>query len=281
MEPFPTRHHSTIVYVVTAVLAMGVSLLSFDVLLPLCAIAIALLGVPHGSLDLHLLSTKQQRIRELTVYLGSIAAVLALWCLVPTGMLLVFLLNSAWHFGDCDLRMTSRWRVPAALIYGSAVLLLVVDPADASVTWILRELVGQQASTLAAYDLAHIRMAAAVATIVLPLVGQSIDRPAVLLRSICVVLVAVLVPSLLAFTWYFAVVHAWTSMSSLRHHLDAEHPWSWGKTLRAAAPLTMLTYAGIAVAAIAFSQTAILTMLFVVLSALTVPHSRLFHRVYA
>ena len=281
MEPFSTRYHSTIVYVVTAALAMGVSFLSFDMLLPLCAIAIALLGVPHGSLDLHLLSTKQQRIRELAVYLGSIAAVLALWYAVPTGMLIAFLLNSAWHFGDCDLRISGRWRVPAALVYGGAVLLLVIDPADASVTWILRELIGQQVDALAAVDRTTARITAAVFVVMLPLVGSSIDRPAVLLRSVSVVLVAVLVPSLLAFTWYFAVVHAWTSMNSLRHHLNAEHPWGWGRTLRAAAPLTILTYAGIAVAAIASSQTAILTMLFVVLSALTVPHSRLFHRVYA
>jgi len=266
---------------VTVAIAIVVGILSPDVQMPLCAAAIALLGVPHGSLDLHLLSTKQQRMRELAVYLGSIAAVLALWCLIPAGMLLVFLLNSAWHFGDCDLRMNGRWRVPAALLYGSAVLLLVVDPADQSVTWILRELIGQQASTLAAYDLVNVRKAAAVAVIMLPLVGHSIDRPAVLLRSISVVLVAVLVPSLLAFTWYFAVVHAWTSMDSLRHHLDADHPWTWTRTLRAAAPLTVLTYAAVAVAGLAFSETAILTMLFVALSALTVPHRRLFHRVYA
>lgn len=268
-------------YAGTAAITLGVRVLSLDVLVPFCAVAIALLGVPHGSLDLHLLSTKQQRLRELAVYLGSIAAVLALWYMLPAGMLVVFLLNSAWHFGDCDLRVSGRWRIPAALAYGTAVLLLVIDPADASVTWILRELIGRQAEALAAYDLSALRIAAAVAVMILPMVGPSTDRPAVLLRSASILIVAALVPSLLAFTWYFAIVHAWTSMNSLRHHLDPEHPWTWGRTLRAAAPLTTLTYAGVAVAGIVVSQTAILTMLFVALSALTVPHSRLFHRVYA
>lgn len=281
MEAVPTRHRTTIVYAVTAAIAIVVGMLSPDVLMPLCAAAIALLGVPHGSLDLHLLSTKQQRMRELAVYIGSIALVLLVWYMLPTGMLVVFLLNSAWHFGDCDLRMSGRFRVPAALVYGAAVLLLVVDPADATVTWILRELVGQQADTLAAFDLAIARIIASLAVIMLPLIGSSTDRPSVFLRSVSVVVVAALVPSLLAFTWYFAVVHAWTSMDSLRHHLDDEHPWTWTRTLRAAAPLTVLTYAGVAVAGLAFSGTAVLTMLFVALSALTVPHSRLFHRVYA
>ena len=206
-------------YAVTAMLTLALGLLSLDVLMPLCAIAIALLGIPHGSLDLHLLSTKQQRLRELVVYIGSIALVLIMWYVFPAGMLIAFLLNSAWHFGDCDLRVSGRWRIPAALAYGTAVLLLVIDPADASVTWILRELISQQAGALAAYDLSELRIAAAVAVMILPMVGPSTDRPAGILRSVSILVVAVLVPSLLAFTWYFAVVHAWTSMNRLRHHL--------------------------------------------------------------
>jgi hypothetical protein len=50
--------------------------------------------------------------------------------------------------------------------------------------------------------------------------------------------------------------------------------------IAAAAPLSLVTYLGIALGYIVFSGVDILAMLFIALSALTVPHSRLFHRVY-
>jgi hypothetical protein len=101
-----------------------------------------------------------------------------------------------------------------------------------------------------------------------------------ILRGLLIVGIAMLAPSLIAFTWYFVVMHSWTSMNALRHYINESHPWSWQKLIRAAAPLSILTFVGIGMGYVVFPDLNILAMLFIALSALTVPHSRLFHRVY-
>jgi hypothetical protein len=86
--------------------------------------------------------------------------------------------------------------------------------------------------------------------------------------------------SLLAFTWYFTVIHALTSMNDLRHQLGGRFPWPWQKLIIAAVPLSLVSFAGIGLAMFFMPQTSGLVALFVALSALTLPHSFLFHRVY-
>lgn len=281
METVSTGNRTTITYAVSAALALLTSMVSAEMLTPICAVLIALLGVPHGSLDLHLLSTKAQRYREVLLYGAGIVMVLLLWYASPTLMFVLFLANSAWHFGDCDIETQSTWRPLLAIIYGVSILLVIVNPFDPSVTWIVQDLTGHRVDAIAQNHVQIARYVAALVVLTYPLATRlSHPRPA-LIRGVLIVLVAASVPSLVAFTWYFCVVHAWTSMDRLRHHLDHVHPWSWARTVRAAAPLTLLTYVGIAIAGYVVSSTAVITMLFIALSALTVPHSRLFHRVYA
>jgi Brp/Blh family beta-carotene 15,15'-monooxygenase len=285
MDAVSSSYRTTIVYTLTAVVAIAAQMLFPDVVTIGCALAIAMLGVPHGSLDLHLLSTRSQRLRELAIYLGSIAVVLGVWYVAPSIMLAIFLLNSAWHFGDCDIRLQGRWRTPVVLVYGLATLVMLIQPTDASVLWIIVELVGQPVD-VASTPLANLytslwpRLLVMVAVVLLPLIGGQHWR-STLPRSAVMVVVSLAVPSLLAFTWYFVAVHSWTSMDRLRYALDHAAPWTWIRMLRAAAPLSVITFVGIAVASMTVSTAGVLTVLFVALSALTVPHSRLFRRVYS
>ena len=280
MDAVPSGHRTTLIFATTAAMVALLGLLPSSVGTLASAVIIALAGIPHGSLDLHLLSTKARRSAELVLYLASIAAVLGVWYVAPWLMLVVFLLNSAWHFGDCDVRLEGRLHPLVTSLYGIAVLFLLIDPTDSSVDWIIAQLVGGPVSVPATWQPGLVRAAAAVGVVVLPLVGTGQDRLFLLLRGGTIVAVSVAVPSLLAFTWYFAVLHSWVSMDRLRHHLSAERPVSWQRLLKLAAPLTLLTYLGLGVGAMLLPQTAVLALLFVALSALTVPHSRLFHRVY-
>jgi Brp/Blh family beta-carotene 15,15'-monooxygenase len=285
MDAVSSSYRTTIVYTLTAVVAIAAQMLFPDVVTIGCALAIAMLGVPHGSLDLHLLSTRSQRLRELAIYLGSIAVVLAVWYVAPSIMLAIFLLNSAWHFGDCDIRLQGRWRTPVVMLYGLATLVLLIQPADASVLWIIEELVGQPVD-VASTPLANLytslwpRVLVMVSVVMLPLIDGQYWR-STLPRGILMVIVSLTVPSLLAFTWYFVAVHSWTSMDRLRYALDHASPWTWRRLLLAAAPLSVITFVGIAIASMTVSTAGVLTVLFVALSALTVPHSRLFRRVYS
>ncbi len=69
------------------------------------------IGIPHGALDVW---THRHRSpgRHSGIYIGlyllAIAAILGLWWMFPHAGLLVFLLLSAWHFGQADFE---RWEI--------------------------------------------------------------------------------------------------------------------------------------------------------------------------
>ena len=116
MASVPARNHSTLIHGVSAALAVGLGFAPIDVGVAVSGVLIALLGIPHGSLDLHLMSTKSLRLRELAIYILCIGLVLSIWIWQPTLMLVLFLVNSAWHFGDCDIRSNSQLKSLQALI---------------------------------------------------------------------------------------------------------------------------------------------------------------------
>jgi Brp/Blh family beta-carotene 15,15'-monooxygenase len=253
---------------------------SGDLVIPLIIASIGLLGIPHGALDLHIIGTTSNSRREVVIYLIGITLVVAAWYFVPVFMLIVFLLNSAWHFGDCDLQHMSRWRTAASLLYGCAILVVLINPSDPAISDILQQLVRTTSFAFDGSMYLSIPILAAIIVLVLPLAQDADHRVAGLVRSVLVISAAFFLPSLVAFTWYFAAVHSWNSLRALRLHLNQHEPWSWSRLIGAALPLTLVTYIGIVVAYLLLPHTAILPLLFISLSALTVPHSRLFHRVY-
>lgn len=281
MASVPTRNHTTIVYPLTAIMAIGLGFMPTDIAILLAGILIALLGIPHGSLDLHLMSTRAQRLRELAIYIVCIALVLGIWLVQPTLMLALFLINSAWHFGDCDIRSTTRIKPLLALVYGTSILIVLIDLHDPSVGRILQTLLGYSVDTSMVAQYGLIRLVAAALVIGVPLVGSDTQPARSVIHSMLILAVSLLAPSLIAFAWYFVVVHSWSSMNALRYHIDDAHPWSWRRLIIAASPLTLLTFVGIGIGYVMFPSLNILAMLFIALSALTVPHTRLFHRVYA
>jgi Brp/Blh family beta-carotene 15,15'-monooxygenase len=243
-------------------------------------VCIALLGIPHGALDLHMITGRAQRTIELGIYLFSIALVIAGWMIAPTIMLGFFLLNSAWHFGDCDLQMTSRWKAPLAMVYGLAMLVVLIDPADPSVSWIIAQLTSTSIEVVQEFSSRSVRLLAGAIILFVPFAQARSTWVQSLLRSSCIVVVAALTSSLIAFTFYFAMIHAFTSMNALRYYMQTDTPWTWTQVVKAAAPLTLVSLVGIGAGGFFIPSMSLLSLLFIALSALTLPHSRLFHRVY-
>lgn len=280
MESVLTRNLPSIVYAVTLLVAFLVGFFPLEYVNVVAGIAIAVMGIPHGALDLHLISGRSKRHVELVIYLLAILSVLIVWYVAPIVMLGVFLLNSAWHFGDCDLQQSSRWGSPLALLYGVAVLVVLIVPTDASVQWIIAAITGSTELPSWIANTTSVRWIAALIVLIIPLLQSADLRRSGVTRSVAVIIASLIMPSLLAFTWYFAVAHSWSSMQQLRVHLEPTGSWTWWRLIRSAAPLTLVTYAGIAIGSVYLSGSSILPLLFIGLSALTVPHSRLFHRVY-
>jgi Brp/Blh family beta-carotene 15,15'-monooxygenase len=280
MEPVSSRHLPSIVALSSWLLAMLLSIYGGSLIAPLIIASIALLGIPHGALDLHIIGATSSSIREVVLYLTGIALVVLAWYFAPALMLVVFLVNSAWHFGDCDLQHMHRWRAISSLIYGCAILVVLINPSDPTISDILQQLVPTTSLALDGSLYLNIRIVAASVVLILPLSQDADHRVASVVRSVLVVAAAFLLPSLVAFAWYFAAIHSWSSLRALRLHLNQHESWSWSRLILASVPLTLVTFIGIGIAYLVLPHAAILPLLFISLSALTVPHSRLFHRVY-
>lgn len=281
MESLSSRIVPTVASIVVGVvLVLLQAILTGEQLMVVAGVCIALLGIPHGALDLHMITGRSQRSAELLVYLLFIALVIGGWIVAPAFMLGFFLLNSAWHFGDCDLKIDSRWKHPLAMLYGVAMLIVLIDPADTSVSSIIAQLTSTPIDDVQQFSSQSLRMIAGGMVLLLPLAQSRADWVDSFVRGVCVLSVAALTSSLLAFTFYFTMIHALTSMNALRYYMHTDTPWTWGQLLNAATPLTIVSYTGIGISAYVIPGMSLLSLLFIALSALTLPHGRLFHRVY-
>lgn len=281
MESLSSRIVPTVASIVVGVvLVLLQAILTGEQLMVVAGVCIALLGIPHGALDLHMITGRSQRSAELLVYLLFIALVIGGWIVAPAFMLGFFLLNSAWHFGDCDLKIDSRWKHPLAMLYGVAMLIVLIDPADTSVSSIIAQLTSTPIDDVQQFSSQSLRMIAGGMVLLLPLAQSRADWVDSFVRGVCVLSVAALTSSLLAFTFYFTMIHALTSMNALRYYMHTDTPWTWGQLLKAATPLTIVSYTGIGISAYVIPGMSLLSLLFIALSALTLPHGRLFHRVY-
>lgn len=281
MASVPSGNRPTLIILLSAVAAVALQELGYASSSVVLGSAIALLGIPHGAVDHHMMGVKGgRRTADLLRYVAAIALVISVWLISPLLMLMLFLVNSAWHFGDCDVPNAGRLHWLRASVYGASVLVLLVDPRSAAVRSIIEELLRTPLDMQLLAGLESYRIAAAVMVMIIPaMVSVPVIRQR-LIRSAVIIGLSYTVDSLLAFTWYFTIVHALTSMNELRYHLGGRFPWSWRELIVAALPLSLVSLAGIAAAAIFLPETSGIVALFVALSALTLPHSVLFHRVY-
>jgi Brp/Blh family beta-carotene 15,15'-monooxygenase len=240
---------------------------------------VALLGVPHGALDLRVASdlwplpTAWALALFAAIYLGLGGAVLAVWALAPEIALPAFFVYSAVHFaGDWRDRLPPLPRL-------SAGVLVVAAPAlawPAEVTRILAALAPQE---VAADLVGVLRVLAPIAALVL---GAGLWRLPRTVRSTLVelgglMLLALLTPPLVYFIVYFCFLHSPRHFEGTIRRLRLSRLGG----IIAALPLTMATWA-IATAAILFvelpSDVATLRLVFIGLAALAVPHMVLVER---
>jgi len=104
---------------------------------------ILIAGIPHGAMD-HLTAsflkgTKFRLFKYLIQYTLSALLYLAVWFLFPGVALLLFLLLTAWHFGETDLVcFTNKKKSPIIIFgYGFCLLMwLLMKDADTTLQWI-------------------------------------------------------------------------------------------------------------------------------------------------
>ena len=281
----------------TIVAAAGLALLAAPWLwtrpageVAIAATALVLVGVPHGAVDHRvarplLRPRLHPRLRPAWfavfsgVYLGVSGAILLGWWVAPALSLVAFLVVSTLHFGTEDAEGRG---LPAMLARGGAPIALAI--------LLHPERTGRFFATLGGTEDAMTLLAAAAWAWV-PVMGWHAARllrtgPAPAARRELAEVAAVVVafaalPPLVAFAFYFLVVHSPRHMAELaRRHAgdDASQGWRWA--LARSVPLSLMTFA--LGAALFWSLDGTLEERFLRttywgLAALTVPHMILHH----
>ena len=269
-----------------------------------CGFLLIVAGIPHGALD-HLVERERvARLGEsfslpgfLAKYLLTMGIYAGAWLLVPVLCLLVFLLISAWHFGETDLDNapgTAYWSL-ARLSAGGFVLAFILFTHAAETTPILGRIVQEDNLTLLIWQGIVAESGAVLrgwATLMLVLIMLAYGQYPVwingwrMVRLLLIVGLTYYLPLLPAFMLYFGGWHALSSFNTLRGYLPmnttnlAKAAWHiWQQSL----PLTGISFGFLGIFAVGWYYAAPnldpLPILFVLLSLITLPHIGVMHTV--
>ncbi|MBO0936109.1 Brp/Blh family beta-carotene 15,15'-dioxygenase [Fibrella sp. HMF5335] len=259
------------------------------------------IGIPHGAID-HLIDEETARRTNrgysigafVVKYLLTMGLYGLLWYFFPTASLLIFLLISAWHFGETDIEhvpLTLPWTV-VRFGWGYWVLsfLLLTHPTD--VTPILARLTQGSPAPMQvwAWCVAHTALwlgggLAAIAGLFG--LAQQTRRCLVdgrrLVRLGCLLLLTWPLPLLVAFALYFGGWHALSSFQTIYHYLKnrPQNPLSARQVWFRSLPFTAIALLGLLLTGswwYLYAQTwDPLPLLFLFLSLITLPHLNVMH----
>jgi len=253
--------------------------------LVLLAVGVVSVGMPHGAMDhrvaeLFLKPRIGERWKAVFAigYVGLMLIVLAGWWVLPGWTLVAFLAYSAVHFGLGDDHglpwWQSVWRGGLPIV-----LPLAFHPAEAGA--LLGQVSGLSVDLMPARGwLIGLAIVCLVLSIGLAGVSSRVGRMTCVELTLLVVMNWV-APPLLAFGFYFVLIHSVRHMIDLADWLSPGRPAAgFGMIVRQCWPLTLITLALMGAGVLWLSHVGLnqpieaswVKVLFVTLSALTVPH---------
>lgn len=250
----------------------------------LLAVGLIFPGIPHGALD-HLAHGKSLRwpalLSFIAKYLAVVALVFLFWWLTPLGGLIIFLLYSAWHFGETDLRDWQIYSPFRAFLWGSLALgvLLLGHPEQLSAFLETMSLPAQAVQQWPApfNPYASIMLMGLIGLwLSFPKEGRKKAWPTLL-----VLFLGLFLPLLLAFGLYFVALHSFRGWDHLKRALSKSNM----QLLRQAAPFSLGAFAiGIGGYFLAQQQGWSLELwwpwIFVFVAAISAPHIWIMHHLY-
>ncbi|MBC3794305.1 Brp/Blh family beta-carotene 15,15'-dioxygenase [Spirosoma utsteinense] len=276
--------------------------LSLSAQLFFCIGLLAFVGIPHGALD-HLVeqehSLRQAQRFSLTrfiiKYLFMIGAYGLGWMVFPVLSFILFLLISAWHFGETDLEHapeTGYWSLTRLLAGGFVLAFILVNHAD-EVTPVIARIVKNDVFTMQVWNGAISQRGPLLrgwATLLgvlamlafghqpIPVNGWRLGRLGV------VILLTYTLPLLPAFMLYFGGWHSLSSFGTILSYLQrsANPVQSIWKLWYQSVPLTLLAFGFLFACSSIWNRYLPLgdplPYLFILLSTITLPHIQVMHK---
>lgn len=239
----------------------------------LLALAVIVLGLPHGALD-PWIAQQQGRYRNAwsfgSLYLGLSLAVVLIWWAMPVVSLSLFLAFSAWHFAQ---DWQEQLRAPTRLALGSALLILPVAARPDEGAYIFSLIAGGDAIWLAE-TLTRLAWLAIPAMVLIGIRLAAAARWSSAAEIVGLIAAALALPVLVYFTLYFCLLH---SPRHFRRSLETVEGQQRKEAWRTAIGYSVLTlvfalpFAALLLQVNDWDQ-ALLQLVFIGLAALTVPH---------
>ena len=266
------------------------------------AFTIILTGIPHGSLDFYLAKENQiannRRFSPTKFYINYLLNMLLfaiLWYFFPYFSVLIFLLISAFHFGEIDFvnkgKAQVSWYFSSG--YGLFIILYILGSHLENSLQILSYLIPD--FSISAESILLIKSVIKWMTIIFfaTTVAFNISKKSISLDSklfiffinqtFCILLIINLLPFYLAFAFYFGVWHSLLSFEAILQSLKLESDTDGLKTLiLKAIPFSVVSLIGLLIV-IYFGYNGhnipqIVSLLFVGIAVLTLPHFQVFSK---
>ncbi|NEN25424.1 beta-carotene 15,15'-dioxygenase, Brp/Blh family [Cryomorpha ignava] len=267
--------------------------------LMICAPFLFFLGIPHGAIDNVLfLRGNQIKNREfIGVYLVIIASNIILWMILPSIAYLLFLLLSAYHFGQSQF---SHYSDKPSLFYKALYFFWGVSILSGLVYFNIGEIqvLMNQQDEFAALSSLHeesivlytFLLATCITFVLLVFLSikNLLDLEALFMETLVIALVLIcfyLMPILIGFTLYFVILHSFKVLREEYLFLNSKKVVnSIGNFVKLVMPFTLLSIGGIAllfgliylnILSIPYGY-----LLLIVISSITLPHVFVMNRFY-
>ena len=243
-------------------------------------------GMLHGALDYeieHNQNKKKDLLKFLAGYLFQMGVVAAVWVVAPPIALLLFLGYTAWHFGDTDLAIfrirAKPWQV---LLYGAGITGWILATHLPDTLYYLADLsvltpTGSLLARIGLYQQELVIASAVCVAVGLLSAGQGAGWLPLWVVVLILCSTAYL-PLLVGFTLYFGFWHSLHTLAVIQTDIQK----STKALLVLAAPYMGASVAGAAVLIVVLGALHLnsVLILFIFISALTLPHAGVMHRLF-
>jgi beta-carotene 15,15'-dioxygenase len=291
-------------------LGLGLLLLAFYTLLQwtettqlyFFAISILLTGIPHGALDFFLERENAKQAsssfsiqRFFLFYLLNMLAYGLLWYVLPSLALGLFIVITAWHFGEIDAHLLHLNRFSKAIhfFYGLGIILFIISSHAAASAAILQYILPRQISSAqyVIYNAILFNFCCLSLVLILSLVAIYAYKNeqyrasgfSFVMQSLLLLVLIYFLPFYLSFAFYFGLWHSSLSFEIIRNQLNLKNDWiGWKTLILKALPYSIVALLGlamiIALVRSSYQIAEIVSGLFIGIAILTLPHLQIFSK---
>jgi Brp/Blh family beta-carotene 15,15'-monooxygenase len=263
-------------------------------------LVLILFGVPHGALDLyidqHLHKSDSNQKAFLIKYIANIVAYALVWYFFPIAALVIFILITAYHFGEIDwLGKTDN--IIHKTAYSVIGLLWILLLLSKNVNFALEVFIRMERSAFNEKQWIHLANKIypitliglfAVYAVLFFFKGLFFSNNKyyyyALLQQITLIIFAFFMPLWLCFAFYFGFWHSLLSFDKIRITFSMPNNFTgWKNLLIKAAPFSIMAWFGFSYITLSTlnskDASGIFTLLFISLSVLALPHLQIFTKI--